>query len=46
MLTDSFLKRNKDYVCIETTFEMKYKDKDEIKEVMNDRKIEEYLLSH
>lgn len=35
---DSFLKRNKDYVCIETTFEMKYKDKDEIKEVMNDRK--------
>ena len=43
---DSFLKRNKDYVCIETTFEMKYKDKDKIKEVMNDRKIEEYLLSH
>lgn len=35
---DSFLKRNKDYICIETTFEMKYKDKDEIKEVMNDRK--------
>ena len=35
---DSFLKRNKDYVCIETTFEMKYKDKDKIKEVMNDRK--------
>ena len=31
---DSFLKRNKDYVCIETTFEMKYKDKDKIKRIL------------
>lgn len=35
---DSFLKRNKSYICIETTFEMRYKDKKEIKKIMEDRR--------
>ena len=35
---DSFLKRNKDYICTEVTFEMNYKDKEEIKEIMNNRR--------
>ena len=35
---DSFLKRNKDYICIETTFVMKKEDSNKIKERMEDRK--------
>ena len=35
---DSFLKRNKDYICVETTFEMKKEDSDKIKNKMEDRK--------
>lgn len=35
---DSFLKRHKDYICIETTFVMKYKNKEEIKEIMDNRR--------
>ena len=35
---DSFLKRNKDYICTEVTFELSYEDKNTIKEVMNDRR--------
>ncbi len=35
---DSFLKRNKDYICLETTFEMKREDPDKIKNLMDDRK--------
>lgn len=35
---DSFLKKNKDYICTEVTFEMNYKDKKEIKEIMNNRR--------
>ena len=35
---DSFLKRNKDYICLETTFEMKKDDSDRIKNLMDDRK--------
>ena len=34
----SFLKENKDYICIETTFEMKYLEKEKIKEIMDSRK--------
>lgn len=33
----SFLKKNKDYICIETVFELTYKDRDKIKEIMLDR---------
>ena len=35
---DSFLKRNKDYICLETTFEMKKDDPIRIKNLMDDRK--------
>lgn len=35
---DSFLKRNKDYIVIECTFELSYKDKEKIKEIMDDRR--------
>ena len=35
---DSFLKRNKDYICIETTFIMTKEDSNKIKEKMDDRK--------
>ena len=35
---NSFLKEHKDYICIEVTLELTYKDKDEIKETMENRK--------
>lgn len=35
---DSFLKRNKEYICLETTFEMKEGDPNEIKSLMDDRR--------
>ena len=35
---DSLLKQNKDYICIETTFKMQYKNSEEIKKIMDDRK--------
>ncbi|MGM9881218.1 MAG: UDP-N-acetylmuramate dehydrogenase [Bacilli bacterium] len=35
---DSFLKRNKDYICIETTFELSYLKKEKIKAIMDSRK--------
>ena len=35
---NSFLKQNKDYICIETTFEMKYDESSKIKEVMDSRR--------
>ena len=35
---DSFLKRNKDYICLETTFEMKKEEPIKIKGLMDDRK--------
>ena len=35
---DSFLKKNKDYICIETTFKMRHKDKEEIQKIMQERK--------
>ncbi len=35
---DSFLKQNKDYICIETTFEMSYLDKEKIAAIMDDRR--------
>ena len=35
---DSFLKRNKDYICIETTFIMTKEDSNKIKGKMDDRK--------
>lgn len=35
---NSFLKEHKDYICIETTFEMKYLEKEKIKEIMDSRK--------
>lgn len=35
---DSFLKRNKEYIVIETTFKMKHKDKEEIRKIMDDRR--------
>ena len=35
---DSFLKRNKDYICLEATFIMKKDDPIRIKELMDDRK--------
>lgn len=35
---NSFLKQHKDYICIEATLVMKYKDKKEIKNIMNDRR--------
>lgn len=35
---DSFLKRNKDYICLETTFKMKEENPDKIKNLMDDRK--------
>ncbi len=35
---DSFLKRNKDYICLETTFIMKKESPDKIKNLMDDRK--------
>ncbi len=34
----SFLKENKDYVCLEATLELKYGDKEEIKKVMDNRR--------
>ncbi len=34
----SFLKYNKDYICIETTFKLEYLEKEKIKEIMDDRK--------
>lgn len=36
---NSFLKENKDYICIETTFELSYSEKEKIKEIMDNRKI-------
>ena len=35
---DSFLKRNKNYICLETTFKMKKVEPDKIKSLMDDRK--------
>ena len=35
---DSFLKKNKDYICIETIFELSYDDSDKIKEIMDNRR--------
>lgn len=35
---DSFLKRNKDYICLESTFEMKEDNSEHIKNLMADRK--------
>lgn len=35
---DSFLKRNKEYLCLETTFMMKREDPIKIKNIMDDRK--------
>ena len=35
---DSFLKRNKDYICLESTFKMKKNDPIKIKNLMDDRK--------
>lgn len=35
---NSFLKEHKDYICTEVTLEMKYLDKDKIKETMTSRK--------
>ena len=35
---DSFLKKNKDYICVETTFELSYEDSDKIKEIMDSRR--------
>ncbi len=35
---DSFLKKNKDYICIETTFKMQHKNKEEIQKIMQERK--------
>lgn len=35
---DSFLKRNKGYICVEVTLEMKYGNKEDIKEVMFNRR--------
>lgn len=34
---NSFLKENKDYICIQTTFELSYEDTNKIKEVMDKR---------
>lgn len=34
---NSFLKENKDYICIETTFELTFKNSNEIKEIMDSR---------
>lgn len=36
---NSFLKENKDYICIETTFELSYEDSSKIKEVMDNRRL-------
>lgn len=35
---NSFLKSHKDYICIETTFELSYLEKEKIKKIMDDRK--------
>ena len=35
---DSFLKKNKNYICLETTFEMKEDNPERIKNLMDDRK--------
>lgn len=35
---DSFLKRNKGYICISATMEFSYEDSDKIKEVMDNRR--------
>ena len=35
---DSFLKRNKDYICLETVFEMKKENPETIQRLMEDRK--------
>lgn len=35
---DSFLKRNKDYICLEVTLKLEYKDKEIIKNKMLDRR--------
>lgn len=34
---NSFLKENKDYICIQTTFDLSYEDTNKIKEVMDKR---------
>ncbi len=35
---NSFLKENKEYICIETTFELTYEESSKIKEVMDNRR--------
>lgn len=35
---NSFLKENKDYICVETVFELSYDDSDKIKEIMDNRR--------
>lgn len=35
---NSFLKKNKDYICIEVTLELSYEESDKIKEVMDKRR--------
>lgn len=35
---DSFLKKNKDYICLETTFELPREESNKIKSLMEDRK--------
>ena len=35
---NSFLKENKDYICIETTLNLTYEESDKIKEIMDNRK--------
>lgn len=35
---DSFLKRHKDYICLESTFEMKREESEAIKRLMDDRR--------
>lgn len=35
---NSFLKQNKEYICIETTFELSYEESTKIKEVMDNRR--------
>lgn len=35
---NSFLKENKDYICIETTFELSYEEPNKIKEIMESRR--------
>ena len=35
---NSFLKKNKDYICVETTFELSYEVPEKIKEIMDNRR--------